>query len=642
MSRDKLKLIAETYLFPSFVLVVTVFLLYQYFVTGVYKWHVVQGGNKISVAYAMLVFLGVYYLKLNRLKYPVLAGLILLYSIFTGVTGSLLIAIYFSITYYLLGIRYYKSGLAVQLSYGVLFFLLIRSVLSITSANLILNEIIFLVMVATICFCTVGTKESIAGIIHKTSLSINKKLVFIVFALMTVGLNIGSLKYGHDSLWYPLRSHVLYFYNGFFSDNGFYGQVHYYPKLWESITNNIFIQYNYSFASSIGLSLYMVLAVIIYSLFEKNKVTNTLIVITMPVVLGLSFTLKTDFLLLFLFLVAFMAVERNRYDLLISVLLLSLCVKNTAVVFILSMIAYLYVRNKRNVEKIEYNHFNYIIVLITSLVFCLFLYRTYLLTGVLVASPSSLIGIQELLGFNLEIPERIARGTGNSLFDIYKMVFFPEELAHHRFFYNGYLWVASVFVLDVFIVIFLLPVLLVAYTVVNVGDGNYYVVATVVLTVFALRKINVHKVAFLIIFSNIIISIVANPNWVVPKKTSTKNICKTVVCSDEKSIIKTALQRKLGGLMGVINDSSKKYFVVSKDDNKTIWKLFHRYDVAHIREFNVWNKIVPMYHLQEYIDKFVDVLIVENNFGYEGDVTGFEVFKDDEKYTYYKKIDASS
>ena len=64
----------------------------------------------------------------------------------------------------------------------------------------------------------------------------------------------------------------------------------------------------------------------------------------------------------------------------------------------------------------------------------------------LVASPGSLVKIHEMLGFEYILPKRLQEPGGGGLLEMYKMVFLPESVANHRFFYNGYLWVASVFI----------------------------------------------------------------------------------------------------------------------------------------------------------------------------------------------------
>jgi hypothetical protein len=198
--------------------------------------------------------------------------------------------------------------------------------------------------------------------------------------------------------------------------------------------------------------------------------------------------------------------------------------------------------------------------------------------------------------------------------------------------------VASAFVMDVFIAILLLLVLVVAYSVSYVGDGNYYAVLTVLLAVSFLRKVTIGKVGYIIIISNIVIAIVANPNWVVPKVPSIKYICNTVFCSDENNISELATDYGDSGLRNIINDKSKKYFVISKDKEhkQVIWKLFHNYNVAHVQEFNAWNIAMPVYNtLQEYLNKHIDVVIVEKDHNYNGELSLFKKFGVDDKYEYY-------
>jgi len=635
-----LKLIEEnrTHVFSLFILILTSFLLHQYFVVSVYNWHITKYGNQISIIYVLSIVGGAFLLKQGKFQSSILGVMVLLYALFTGVIGSLVLVFYYVLSFYLLGAKYNKSGLAIQLSYGVIFFLLLKSILSIFSNNLVLNELIFIAAVAYIFFTTIRPKELLSNIFAINISSSSIRVGFVAISIVTVGLNMATLNYDSDSLWYPLRSNALYFSGDFFSDNGFYGLVHYYPKLWESLTNNLFVEYNFSYGLSLSSSLYIVLSAIVYSLFDKNKLINTLIVITTPVVIGLSFSLKTDLLLLVVFLVAFKAIEARRYDLVVSALLLSLCIKNSAALFVFPMLVYIYIKYKENVGLKDMVKINYTIIFLSVLVLMLFLFRTYELTGVLMAYPELLVKAQEMLGFDYRLPKRVSGNSHSNIFDIYKIVFFPAELAHHRFFYNGYLWIAALFVLDKFIALLFLLVLLVAYSVPNLGDGNYYAVLTVLLTVLFLRKVKIGWVGYVIVISNIAISIVANPIWAVPKAPSAKNICSTIICSDKNYLSKAASYHKVAELNSVINDKSMKYFVMSNDKNRVIWLLFHRYNVVHVHEFNVWNKLVPIYSLQEYLNKNIDVLVVENDYNYKVDLSGFEKFKVDKKYSYYSKI----
>lgn len=633
-----------TYIIPLIILSLSLFLFHQYFISGIYKWHIAQLGNQISIVYALSVIAGAFLLKPGKLQYFILIGLILLYTLFTGIIGSLVIVAYYSLGFYLLGIKYYKSGLAIQLSYGVIFFILLRSVLSIISSNLILIEVLSLVAVLIAYCASIKPRESLVNI-FSANIPFNSRVVFVVISVITIGLNIATENYSHDSLWYPLRSNALYFQNNFFADNGFYGIVHYYPKLWESLTNNIFIEYNYSYGVSLSASLYMVLVAIVYSLFERNKIINTLITITTPVVVGLSFSIKVDLLLLVLILMGFKAIEARRYDLVASAVLLALCVKNSAIIFVFALLTYVYIKHKENISGKEYKEANkssYIIVLLSFLVFSLFILRTYQLTGVLIASPNLLVKVQEMFGFEYGLPRWIvASGTLDGFINLYKVIIYPEALGHHRMYYIGYLWAASVFVLDEFVAVLLLLFLLVAYSVPGLGTGYYFSGLTVLLTIIVLRKIEIERVGLLIIILNIFISIVANPNWVIPKVPSIKNVCYTVICSDENYLSKDVSYHKMSVLRNIINDKSKMYFVVSKDKGAIIWKLFHKYNVAHLHEFRVWNQIVPMYTLQDYLNKHIDVLIVENDFGFKVDISKFEKFKIGDKYSYYSKICAT-
>ncbi len=649
----------SSFLLGSIILIFTPLLLYQYFVSGIYSWHIQKTGNQLSFLYVLSILGIACFFKSRIITNVLLVGLILLYAIFTGVIGSLILVIYYFLAFFLLGFRYNKLGLALQLSYGILFFVIIRSSLSIFLDDLLINEFIFIIIVSLLCFSSINSKESFHSTILKSVSIIDRKIIVLIFALITVGLNIATINYDLDSLWYPLRSNALYFDGDFFADNGFYGQVHFYPKLWESLTNNIFIEYNYSYGLSLCSALYIAIATIIHELFDKNKILNTLIVITTPVIVGLSFSLKTDLLLLTVFLISFIAVEKRRYDLVICALLLSFCIKNSAFLLVMSMIAYMYFFNKRNVIVCNSSvSMSYMMVSLSFIILTVFLYRTFLLTGLPIASPSSIISIQETFGFKFKIPMRIVSDQpSSSIFDIYKMIILPEEVRTHRFFYNGYLWAGSLFTFNVFVAIFFLPIFIIANSVVDIGDGNYYVVLTVVLTVLFLRKVEIQKIGYLLIMTNIIISVVANPNWVVPKIPSSKNVCHTLFCSDSNSISNQINYHNLIDLQDFIDDKNKRYFVISNNKPYIYWKLFHKYNVTHIEEFSTWNVLIPMYSLEEYLIKHADYVIIDKEYRYDGEhpkfdieniynqkneLPDFDLSIQGEKYTLHKKITPGS
>jgi len=627
-----------------FVLSFTPFLLHQYFVSGLYKWHIAQTGNHISIIYVFSIFAIAYFIQSRTVQLSVFICFILLYSALTGTIGSLLIVSYYLLGIYSFGIQYHKSELGAQLSYGLVTFLLLRSFLSIISINLFFKEVVFVTAIAVTLYFANKSKrlfiqDSIKSIMRNDSIVI----WFVVISLITVGLNIAQVKYDHDSLWYPLRSYILYFSNNFFADNGFYGVVHFYPKLWESLLNNIFTEYNYSYALSLCSALYIVLAVIIYNLFDSNKTLNTLIVLTLPVIVGLSFSLKTDSLLLLVTLTAFYNFEKENYDLAFSTILLSFCVKNSAYLFFIPIFVYFCIQNKLkliSLKKMFANNCNYLIVLLSFMICSLFLFRTYLLSGVFIAFPAILISVQEFFGlkFNMPLyPDHLEPINYMKIFDIYKIIFIPESLSHHRFFYNGYLWALSLLVIDISIAIFFPVVIFIGFYAKGIGDGNYFAPMTVLLTILILRKVELKRgIAFMIIMSNIAIAVVANPNWAIPKIPSVKNMSQTIFCSDERHLSKIAHSCNMTGLKNTINDQTKKYFIFSNDRQEMVWLLCHRFNVTHITEFRYWHRF-GKYNCKEYLNEFIDILIIEKNFEINVNISEFEKFKSDETYTYFRK-----
>lgn len=368
----------------------------------------------------------------------------------------------------------------------------------------------------------------------------------------------------YDSIWYGMRpDRVLFGPTGFYDYLGLTTQVHYYPKLYELLISPLQEWGDTSFAIGFGVCCLLFFSAAVYSLarsFGMSAQVSAGLAITMaalPAVAGTAETTKGDLLASAFVLMAIVALKfsRDREDpsFLTDVIVFALLASATrlsvlpwlAILFVL-FLSRLFVHAYRNPGKVAawLKSWDSCLIAMALLASGLVHYRTWLLTGTPVVTNDSTQKLFDTLGFGLKYPigsftgSSAPEGLGVALSYIHELALAPSQYIYHAFKWTGATWLAmtafGIAVLPllgkryfqdwhakaVLLVFGLGFLLLLGYNswVVKGGDGNYFVVPVVCLSVFGAACLDRRSVllacSFLVAGVLAFVAYFAGSNWV--------------------------------------------------------------------------------------------------------------------------------
>ena len=272
---------------------------------------------------------------------------------------------------------------------------------------------------------------------NKIIYSIIIALVMVMVLMQAGRLNI-ALDY--DSLHYGLRSQSILINTGSVYDNlGFVNDVYVYPKGLEILTLplNSSISYGYVLAFSLWMAagvLCLVYDIVKSSSDKLRGLIAVLIISTMPAIMNMSISAKTDIITLFVQLASvtcfyYYIKGRGNYYLyaFIAASLASFMYKPTSVIFtggiILAAFIYMLANRKGKACKMDFTGaFSYILLPLLSLIAVTA--RTFVITGLPITSAYT--GYLTRLGFELKYP--FASGANIAATD-YSKTRYIERLA---------------------------------------------------------------------------------------------------------------------------------------------------------------------------------------------------------------------
>ena len=458
---------------------IIVFLTYNnFFITGVYKWHItqpefVQGGiellgfiflmyilgifsknNKVFV----LLLLGAVYLSLNGVILPVILSYLYIES--TNFIGHSILSYFKKNNCFGLEVSF-LTGLSVWTLFALLFSLLGQGSI---------NDLrILTVLMVLFCFILKRKNFSYKPIVFKFKEYCDHSdnslylLIVLIFSLSLALFAKTNSAIDYDSIWYGLRSeYVLIGNNSIFDNLGYTSFVYYYPKLTELYLIPLNGLHDYSFIISANIYIFLIAAVTVYKKFinivgEKWKnlgLLTTLLIFSVPAISNISATAKADILSTFLMTILLFygvnyLLSNKKDDLYISLTagFLSYASKPTSFLYssliivgllIITVINFIHNR-KKPVIQLPKDPANFRLILLVSGTIDLLLltYRTYILTGY--PTYPVFIEIWNKLGFVAKYP---FKNTFNMLLNsenifsisfilkrLYNMFFDPNNLS---------------------------------------------------------------------------------------------------------------------------------------------------------------------------------------------------------------------
>ena len=427
------------------------------------------------------------------------------------------------------------------------------------------------VRLLALALCVLGLAAAwLLGRLPSLSLPEKRPSVFIAASLAVLSAVVlavmarSNTVVFYDSIWYGMRpDRVLFGPTGFYDYLGLTTQVHYYPKLYELLISPLQEWGDTSFAIGFGVCCLLFFSAVVYSLarsFGMSTQVSAGLAIAMaalPAVAGTAETTKGDLLASAFVLMAIVALKfsRDREDpsFLTDVIVFALLASATRlsvlpwlailfVLFLFCLLQHMY----RNPGKVVVwlKSWDSCLIAVALLAFGLVHYRTWLLTGTPVVTNDSTQKLLDALGFGLKYPigsftgSSAPEGLGVALSYIHELALAPSQYIYHTFKWTGATWLAmaafGVVVLPLLgkrwfqdwhgkamLLVFGLGfLLLLGYNswVVKGGDGNYFVVPVVCLSVFGAACLDRRSVllacSFLVAGVLAFVAYFAGSNWV--------------------------------------------------------------------------------------------------------------------------------
>ena len=368
----------------------------------------------------------------------------------------------------------------------------------------------------------------------------------------------------YDSIWYGMRpDRVLFGPTGFYDYLGLTTQVHYYPKLYELLISPLQEWNDTSFAIGFGVCCLMFFSAAVYSLAKSFGMSSwisiglAIAMTALPAVAGTAETTKGDLLASAFVLMAIVALKfsRDREDpsFLTDVIVFAL-LASAARLSVLPWLAILFVlfffclswQTYRSPQKVVtwLKSWDSCLIAMALLAFGLVHYRTWLLTGTPIVTNDSTQKLFDALGFGLKYPiggftgSSAPEGLGAALSYIHELALAPSQYTYHAFKWMGATWLAmAAFGIGtlpllgkryfddwhgkaILLAFGLGFPLLLGYNawVVKGGDGNYFVVPIVCLSIFGASCLDRRSVllacSLLIAGALAFIAYFAGSNWV--------------------------------------------------------------------------------------------------------------------------------
>ena len=368
----------------------------------------------------------------------------------------------------------------------------------------------------------------------------------------------------YDSIWYGMRpDRVLFGPTGFYDYLGLTTQVHYYPKLYELLIAPLQGWGDASFAIGFGVFCLVFFSAAVYALARSFGISSWVAVglaiamTALPAVAGTAETTKGDLLASAFVLMAIVALKfsRDRQDpsFLTDVIVFALLASVTrlsvlpwlAILFVLflsSLMLHVYKSPRKVVAWLK--SWDSCLIAMALLASGLVHYRTWLLTGTPIVTNDSTQALFDALGFAINYPigsftgSAAPEGLGPALSYIHELA-----LAPHRYIYHVFKWTGATWLVMVVFGVAVLPLqgkryfqdwygktillifglgfpLLLGYNAwaVKGGDGNYFVVPVVCLTVFGASCLDRRSVllacSFLVAGMLTFVAYFAGSNWV--------------------------------------------------------------------------------------------------------------------------------
>ena len=270
---------------------------------------------------------------------------------------------------------------------------------------------------------------------------------------------------GYDSVWYLSRSDTLLAPAGtIFQNLNLVSPVHYFPKLWETLLLPITAFDQLRVQAGIGIALLVLSVVLVWKLCEALAMPKiwrymaALFVITVPAWANSSLQVKSDVICVFFLLVMLLTLnnwfsERKLSGLLCAMAAASLAVscKYTAIPFVfvgfLFVLIEFFVRAKSSPEASgdPLRRGALVVFCLAVCVALIFLFRTWLLTGVPTIGPDPLLEVWRWLGFTEQEPAGTLNWTRPQIWSevprlFYEWLFAPNYMNHIRISWQGNFW----------------------------------------------------------------------------------------------------------------------------------------------------------------------------------------------------------
>lgn len=505
-------------------------------------------------------------------------------------------------------------------------------------------------------------------------IDINILFVFIV-GIILIQFAKSNRCIDYDSIWYGLRpNQILFGENSFYDNLGMVSFVYYYPKLMELFYAPISGFQDYSFIYSFNIFVLAMLALLIYSFFKdlgiekKMSLVGVAVIFSIPAIVGMGPTAKTDIFTCFLILTAhnilFLFLKDKNIETMIlglAIAVLSYGAKLTSLLYttliiitFFLIILIMHLKKKTVFREKKIHKGVSILFVITILVVLGITYRTYLLTGY----PTYKTGanIWEKIGFNGKYPFYGSDEMGltgikivsikDIIKRIYSVFFDPKNLEHIIM-----LWTANIYIFYlIFISIFKKYINLnsvikkmialnalvfggAIYYLITMGvpDGNYFIVPIINLIIILISIIHtignktIKKIFYmctvLMIGLNSITMFVSHSSW----KWGTRVFDFNIFKSNFETNTRNEEVFNYHGLLEIYNYLSENNIkVVASGDENIIHRLPGRVEALNnIASGHIGNPII----LSSY-DEFIKFI------NWSG-VTGFVVDKDNNNFPQY-------
>jgi hypothetical protein len=446
--------------------------------TGPFSWHIKQPSFTHGILEVLIIFLSLYIMvSIKKFKFIHLIFFIPI-IIFTrrhGIDISIIINLYYIFGILSLGLFFVKKMYPIdKLSFGEIFFISLFSgtilwvlviwILSFFGFGSINNIRFVAIAVLSISIISSGALKLIT--IHKFKLNQNDKIInfflaFLITTFLTLFAKVASSSINFDSLWYGLRiDKILLGNSNIFEPHYFSALVHYYPQLYESLL--IPLSGLSSVSIPVGFTIFFTY-ILIYACYLflkqlgiKNYLSFTAIslIANIPALGFIASTTKGDIFAAFFgvlsifFISKYLEGKKFYFFLILSTIILAPLARLSFLPYSFVLFLFLIFLALKDKEKAKIFNIRYFtIFLLSSVIFSLIMFRTWLLSGVFFISPGDLVNIQKYFGLsNFDFIHIISRPNHPNLFSslpwaLWSYFFYPANIGIQLISWIGNGWI---------------------------------------------------------------------------------------------------------------------------------------------------------------------------------------------------------